>query len=120
MVVSSIESKKDFIVDISPVRDSPNELGEKFKGALVSIIDPDYSERLDVKCLKNLYLLTEAELDILQYVIDGYSNVQISQVRSVSPETVKKQVSNVLLKVGARGRTQLVRKVLSVILPLDI
>ncbi|WP_052852763.1 response regulator [Streptomyces avicenniae] len=52
--------------------------------------------------------LTGRETDILRLMATGLSNPQIAEHLTVSMETVKTHVSNVLTKLGARNRTQAV------------
>ncbi|MFR9727479.1 response regulator [Streptomyces sp. MS19] len=52
--------------------------------------------------------LTARETDILRLMATGLSNPQIADHLTVSMETVKTHVSNVLTKLGARNRTQAV------------
>lgn len=50
--------------------------------------------------------LTERELDILRLLAAGLSNREIGYKLSLTEGTVKNYVTNVLLKIGARDRTQ--------------
>ena len=49
--------------------------------------------------------LTPAELRVLRLIADGKSNKEIAAQLSVSEETVKGQVRNILSKLGANDRT---------------
>jgi DNA-binding NarL/FixJ family response regulator len=49
--------------------------------------------------------LTPAELRVLQLIAKGNANKQIAEQLSISEETVKGQVRNILSKLGARDRT---------------
>ncbi len=53
-------------------------------------------------------LLTEREREVLQLVVQGLSNTEITNQLHVSLPTVKTHVSRILSKLGARDRTQLV------------
>jgi two-component system NarL family response regulator len=53
-------------------------------------------------------LLTARELEVLQAIVNGASNVQISESLTISQETVKTHVKNILHKLQARDRTQAV------------
>jgi len=54
-------------------------------------------------------LLSPAESDILQRVVEGLTDKEIARIRSVSPHTVKNQVKAILRKSGASKRIELVR-----------
>ena len=49
--------------------------------------------------------LTAAEVRVLRLIADGNANKEIAALLSVSEETVKGQVRNVLAKLGAKDRT---------------
>ena len=53
-------------------------------------------------------LLTPAEISVLRLVADGNANKQIADQLSISEETVKSRVKNILSKLGAHDRTQAV------------
>ena len=50
---------------------------------------------------------TEKELEILRFILGGYSNVEIANKLGVSPGVIKNHVADMLLKTGFRSRTQL-------------
>ena len=52
--------------------------------------------------------LTPAELSVLRLIADGNANKQIAAQLSISEETVKSRVKNILSKLGANDRTQAV------------
>lgn len=53
-------------------------------------------------------LLTARETEVLQAIVNGSSNAQISRSLNISLETVKSHVKNILQKLQARDRTQAV------------
>jgi len=52
--------------------------------------------------------LTPAEISVLRLIADGNANKQIADLLSISEETVKSRVKNILSKLGANDRTQAV------------
>ncbi len=50
--------------------------------------------------------LTERELEVLNTIVGGLSNKEISESLFVSTETVKSHVSTIISKLGVRDRTQ--------------
>jgi DNA-binding NarL/FixJ family response regulator len=50
--------------------------------------------------------LTSRELEVLKWLAKGASNKEIAKVFSVSEGTVKNHVSNILMRLGLRDRTQ--------------
>jgi two-component system, NarL family, response regulator len=50
--------------------------------------------------------LTQAEIRVLRLIAEGNANKEIAALLSVSEETVKGQVRNILSKLGAKDRTQ--------------
>ena len=50
--------------------------------------------------------LTPAEIRVLRLIAEGNANKEIAEKLSVSEETVKGQVRNILSKLGAKDRTQ--------------
>ncbi|MFN4003291.1 MAG: response regulator [Hylemonella sp.] len=53
-------------------------------------------------------VLTPRQQEVLQYLLDGYSNKDISRILGLSEETVKNHVSSILRSFGVTSRTQAV------------
>lgn len=56
--------------------------------------------------------LTPRELDVAVRVAEGLTDREVAQALGVSDRTVSKHVSNILRKIGAKRRTQIVRFVI--------
>ncbi len=52
--------------------------------------------------------LSPRETDVLHEMVNGGSNKEIANVLSISPNTVKKHVRNIFIKMGAASRTEAV------------
>lgn len=52
--------------------------------------------------------LTEQETIILQQIVHGYNNVQISKSTYISIHTVKAHISSIFKKLGAKNRANAV------------
>jgi len=55
---------------------------------------------------KNIYGLTERELDVLQLMVEGLSNPQIADKLIITKSTAKAHVHSILQKLCAATRTQ--------------
>lgn len=53
-------------------------------------------------------VLTKCEYEIIKLVTKGFTNKQIAQQLTVSPETIKKHLKSIFTKTGVRNRSQLV------------
>lgn len=61
--------------------------------------------------LSALYGLSAREEKVAHLVAEGLKNAEIAALMTVSPETVKKQVSSILRKLGAKTRTAVASRV---------
>ena len=59
--------------------------------------------------LKNQYLLTNREIEIIGCVYGGLTNRAIAGQLGIAPNTVKKHVYNLFYKLGVNSRVQLVK-----------
>jgi len=50
--------------------------------------------------------LSAREQEVLQLVLQGYTNREMASALILSPETIKTHVGNILSKLQARDRTQ--------------
>ena len=63
---------------------------------------------INYKLGKNLYGLTEREMEVLALIVDGYTNPQISDKLVISISTTKTHVHNILQKLYAESRSKAV------------
>jgi transcriptional regulator EpsA len=101
----------------------PQPLSER-QGYVVSILIPYVhlaflrmlaGERSEVmsESLVHDRIVTEREVEILAWVREGKSNLEIGSILSISPLTVKNHVQKILKKLNAQNRAQAVAKALS-------
>lgn len=65
-----------------------------------------YSIGSDLQCLLDTNPLTERELEVLRLIVEGETNVRISEQLYISLGTVKTHVRNILAKLSVDDRTQ--------------
>ena len=83
----------------NPTATSPVETPEPSKVS-ISAADPEYSQLIEA------YPLTERELEVLELIVQGYSNAAIAEKLYITVGTVKTHVRNILNKLSADDRTQ--------------
>jgi len=66
----------------------------------------------NIKHLVSEYNISNRELEILEYILKGYSNREIQKKLFISPHTVKNHNYNLYKKLGVSSRSELLRKVL--------
>ena len=78
-----------------------DELAQAF---LASGLDQYYAQE---ELLRRWDTLTAREKDVAAYVCLGYTNRQVGEILSISPDTVKFHLHNVFIKYDVKSRTQL-------------
>ena len=56
--------------------------------------------------IKEKTLLTEREMEVVKYIIHGFTNKQIAEKLFISHSTAKAHVSSILEKTGAKNRLE--------------
>lgn len=56
-------------------------------------------------------ILTPREMDVLKYIVEGYSNREIAEKLYISVHTVKNHITNIFQKLGVTDRSQLIAMV---------
>ena len=71
-------------------------------------LSPEAAARLvrEVRAPDSPEALTERETDVLRLLAQGKANKEIAAALSIGEKTVKTHVSNILMKLGVRSRTQ--------------
>jgi two-component system, NarL family, response regulator LiaR len=76
-----------------------------------SVLAPEATQalvRLAQQPKSSEFYLTRRELEVLELMIKGYTNLMIAEHLFVSPSTVKKHVGSILTKLSASTRTEAV------------
>ena len=79
---------------------------------MVSIDEMSESKRIDQTSLKEIYHLTNREIDIVIHIFKGLRNAEIAKRLFVSEITVKKHIQNIFQKVGVKNRTALIHRII--------
>ena len=82
---------------------------ERTYGQYMERLNNDYSL---TTALHNEYRLTEREMEIIKYIIEGHTNNEIASKTFVQTNTVKKHIYNIYIKLGVSSRTQLLSFIL--------
>lgn len=106
------------IVEVSPIRDTDNEIDSDLSGALILLIDPSTGTSVNTERVSSVFGLTQSEGEVCRHLIDGSSNAEIAETRNVSLDTVKSQVASILRKTGTTRRSELVRLALAICPPI--
>ena len=104
--------KEQIIAAIKTVADGAAWLDPSIARLVLSSVKKQYvqdSQAISAKSQKNVYGLTEKELEVLALIVEGLSNEQISQRLVVAISTAKAHVHNILQKLYAKSRTQAAR-----------
>jgi DNA-binding CsgD family transcriptional regulator len=118
-LVRSTAGADPILCEVSAVRDSVDELGERFRGAILSIYDPKDSPPVSLQGFGLVYSLTKAEEAITRMLLEGLNTDDIAGARSVSIGTVRNQIKSIMAKTGSHTRAELVRKASNANLPID-
>ncbi|MGL3605052.1 helix-turn-helix domain-containing protein [Rhizobium sp. G187] len=109
-IVSLVDDKPHTLcVEVAPLT-SANEFGEpSLNGHIVYSMDTGSFYEINGDLLASMFQLTQAEASVLEMMAEGLTNLQISERRAKSVETVNSQVKSILVKTRSANRTQLIR-----------
>ena len=102
-----MKNKDGDIIYVGKAKKLKNRVRQYFVGAhdfkttrLVSNID-DFE-----------YIVTSSEKEVFELLIANYSTKEIAKLMNISDKTVRNHISNVMLKLGVKGRAQAVVELL--------
>jgi len=107
------------LLDVSPLNDSLDELGGKFRGALVLVVDPENRAVISTRGIDLLFALSKAEASVCELLVEGHKTEDMAEIRSVSIKTIRSQIKSVFLKTNSNNRSDVFRRALSLNLPID-
>jgi DNA-binding CsgD family transcriptional regulator len=79
---------------------------ESLEMALKEGIQDKYPLWCDSRRKKNMFKLSEREIQVLRLLSEGLSNTEIAAHLAISPHTVKTHVTHLFNKIGVTDRTQ--------------
>ncbi|CAN0312114.1 unnamed protein product, partial [Chrysoparadoxa australica] len=118
-LVRSIAGDDPILCEVSAVRDTLDELGDRFRGAILSFYDPTDNPPISLQGFGLVYGLTPAEEAVTRMLLEGLTTDDIAGARSVSIGTVRNQIKSVMAKTSSQTRAELVRKASNANLPID-
>jgi len=98
----------DLIAGIKVIAEGESLLSPSITRKLINEFAHTTPSSMNLESAKKLDLLTEREMEVLQLVSHGNSNIEIADALIVSEGTVKTHVKRVLSKLEVRDRTQAV------------
>lgn len=107
-----------FLLEVTPLRDANDELGDGFFGALVIVVDPESPIDFNISLFGVFYQLTKAEAEVCDLLVRGFQTGQIAEMRGTHYTTAKNQIASVFQKTGTRRRGDLVRLVVKTLPPV--
>lgn len=119
LFVERRSGKRPFLVEVAPLRDVTGELDRGFAGAVVFVIDPEDTRAISTERLARLFVLSQAESEVVRAMVDGLSAAEIAELRGTTDGTVRSQIKSIYAKTGVRRRADLVRLAVSVDPPIQ-
>ncbi|CAM4256299.1 helix-turn-helix transcriptional regulator [Palleronia rufa] len=76
---------------------------------LLLAVDPEDGTRLNARGLAALGVLTEAELEVCNLLVQGFETTTIAEQRGTQPDTVRDQIKAAAAKLACRSRIDILR-----------
>ena len=83
---------------------------EELSYVLAALADPPQAQKLESRILS---LLSKREREVVEYLVQGFTNREIADTLGISQHTVKNYLFNIFEKVGMSNRVELVFNLLS-------
>ena len=93
-----------------------NSSSEEIENQLLKLLVNNKIEKLDEKlpAIQIKYILSDREIEVIKKLIDGRTNLEISESLAISISTVKKHIYNIFNKTGVSSRTLLLNLVYNI------
>jgi DNA-binding CsgD family transcriptional regulator len=96
-------------VEVAPLNASAEFGSRPLSGYILYSLDTSLPLPINAGILRDLFMLTETEAEVLGLMADGLTNREISERREKSVETINSQAKSLLAKTNTANRTQLIR-----------
>ena len=90
------------------------------QAVVCTLVDPGTGDPPDISLLKNLYALTDAEIDITSMIANGIDYGDIAKRRKVTVGTIRSFTKSIFRKLGVSSRAGVVYKTQTAMIPLSI
>lgn len=123
-LVRTYITQKENLLAVKQLKSIDDHLKNKFEMFInqktimiseLSIEDTTNQQQSNVEDIENKlkrdFLISTRELDVLNYVLKGYSNREIASKLYISDHTVKNHMTNILQKLSVSDRSQAIAKV---------
>jgi DNA-binding CsgD family transcriptional regulator len=87
---------------------------------LCTVVDPAANFTTNVSALRDVYSLTEAEINIISLIAGGKDYKQIASERNVTVSTVRSFTKSIFKKLGVGSRAGVIHKVQSTSIQLSL
>lgn len=117
--IPRLGTEAPLVAVVAPLRDAELEIEKGFAGSLITLVDSSKPINTSTDLLASAYGFTRAESRVAKLLLQGLTNLEISEQIGVGTETIKTQVSSILAKSGCRSRVAFIWRVFQLSPPID-
>jgi len=118
MGISRPSGAFDYLVSARSLSDTDGELETGFQCAFVTMIDPTQQDLLQSDGLAMMGELSDAEISVVDLLINGMRPTEVAERRDVSLNTVKSQLRSISEKLRCSTQSDIVRAAAASRLPI--
>ncbi len=111
--ISRPSGRQAYVALVSPLRTRDVDLVRAGTAAVLFLSDPERLPETPPAILQRLFGLTATEARVCSLLARGETVATVSQVLEISPHTARTHVKRILRKTGARGQSDLQRRLLA-------